>query len=138
MLRPVAVRRLLALEGRDELTPSHVRMVAGTLGVSERTVRRWLAAAREEDRFGPVGRERFTVMADVLARLAFHRGNAAALHREPAAAQAGGGVQAPSPGQHSFELSAKSTALTSGFLTLFGLPLLVGGVGLAVLPYFLD
>ncbi|MEV7523898.1 hypothetical protein [Streptomyces sp. NPDC091371] len=43
-----------------------------------------------------------------------------------------------SPGEHSFELSAKSTALTAGFLTLFGLPLLVGGAALAVLPYFLD
>ncbi|WP_033220459.1 hypothetical protein [Kitasatospora phosalacinea] len=42
------------------------------------------------------------------------------------------------PGEHSFELSAKSTALTSGFLTLFGLPLLVGGVALTVLPFFLD
>ncbi|MGW7313922.1 hypothetical protein [Streptomyces sp. NPDC054865] len=43
-----------------------------------------------------------------------------------------------SPGEHSFELSAKSTALTSGCLTLSGLPLLVGGIVFAVLPYFLD
>ncbi|MEU3910400.1 DDE-type integrase/transposase/recombinase [Streptomyces sp. NPDC029721] len=96
VLRPVAVRRLLALESRGELTPAHRRMVAGTLGVSERTVRRWLAAAREEDRFGPVGRERFTVTPEVLKQLAFHRGNAAALHREVVAVQGGGGAQAPS------------------------------------------
>lgn len=95
-LRPVAVRRLLALEDRGELTPGHVRMVAGTLGVSERTVRRWLTAAREEDRFGPAVRERFTFTPDVLARLAFHRGNAASLHRDLVAAQAAGGVVAPS------------------------------------------
>lgn len=41
------------------------------------------------------------------------------------------------PGEHSFELSARSTALTSGLLALFGLPLLIGAVALAVLPYFL-
>src|SRR5258708_3143903 len=76
----VAVRRLVVLEGRGELTPGHVRMVAGTLGMSERTVRRWLAAARDQGRFGPVGRERFTVTSDVLKQLAFHRRNAAALH----------------------------------------------------------
>ncbi|MFJ2629948.1 Mu transposase C-terminal domain-containing protein [Streptomyces sp. NPDC087532] len=90
------MRRLLVLEGRGELTPRHVRMVAQTLGVSERTVRRWLAAAREEGRFGPAGRERFTVTPEVLKQLAFHRGNAAALHRELVAAQVAGGVVAPS------------------------------------------
>ncbi|MFB7395163.1 hypothetical protein [Streptomyces sp. NPDC056191] len=37
-----------------------------------------------------------------------------------------------------FKLSARSTALSAFFHTLFGLPLLVGGVALAVLPYFLD
>lgn len=96
MLRPVAVRRLLVLEGRGELTPAHRRMVAGTLGVSERTVRRWLVAAREEDRFGPASRERFVVTADVLARLAFHRGNAAAVHRELMVAQVSDGGVVPS------------------------------------------
>ncbi|MEV0415020.1 DDE-type integrase/transposase/recombinase [Streptomyces sp. NPDC050448] len=96
VLRAVAVRRLLVLEGRGELTPAHVRMVAGTLGVSERTVRRWLAAARAEGRFGPAERERFVVTPGVLKLLAFHRGNAAALHRELVTVQAGGGAQAPS------------------------------------------
>ncbi|MEV7618071.1 hypothetical protein [Streptomyces sp. NPDC089799] len=42
------------------------------------------------------------------------------------------------PADHSFELSAKSTAFKAGCLTLFGLPLLLGGIALAVLPYFLD
>lgn len=96
VLRPVAVRRLLALESRDELTPGHVRMVVQALGVSERTVRRWLAAGRDQGRFGPAARERFTVTSDVLKRLAFHRGNAAALHRELVAGQGAGGVAAPS------------------------------------------
>lgn len=96
MLRPVAVRRLLVLESRGELTPAHRRMVAGTLGVSERTVRRWLTAARGEGRFGPAGRERFVLTPEVVKLLALHRGNAAALHRELVAAQAGGGAQAPS------------------------------------------
>lgn len=96
MLRPVAVRRLLALESRGELTPAHRRMVAQTLGTSERTVRRWLTAARAEDRFGPAVRERFVVTPGVLKLLAFHRGNAAALHRELVTVEAGGGAQAPS------------------------------------------
>lgn len=96
VLRPVAVRRLLALEDRGELTPGHRRMVAGTLGVSERTVRRWLAAARKEGRLEPAGRGRFTVTPEVARQLTFHRGNAAALHRELAAGAAGAGEVAPS------------------------------------------
>ncbi|MFF2306068.1 hypothetical protein ACFVVP_26635 [Streptomyces sp. NPDC058128] len=43
-----------------------------------------------------------------------------------------------SPLDYSFELSARSTALSAFFHTFFGLPLLVGGAALAVLPYFLD
>ncbi|MFF5789719.1 hypothetical protein ACFY8P_32670 [Streptomyces sp. NPDC012693] len=43
-----------------------------------------------------------------------------------------------SPLDYSFKLSARSTALSAFFHTLFGFPLLVGGVALSVLPYFLD
>lgn len=81
-LRPVAVRRLLALKSRGELTAGHRRMVADTLAVSERTVRRWLAAAREDGRLERAERRRFTVTSQLARRLAFHRGSVSALHRE--------------------------------------------------------
>ncbi|MGW3952052.1 hypothetical protein ACWEKM_14190 [Streptomyces sp. NPDC004752] len=55
-------------------------MVADTLAVSERTVRRWLVAAREEGRLERAERRRFTLTPQLTRRLAFHRGNAVALH----------------------------------------------------------
>jgi putative transposase len=96
VLRPVAVRRLLALEVRGELTAGHRRMVADTLGVSERSVRRWLAVARDEGRLERAERRRFTVTPQMARRLAFHRGNAVALHRELVAEAAVAGGTAPS------------------------------------------
>lgn len=48
--RVAAVQRLFGLEARGELTSGHVRLVAQALGKSERTVWRWLAAARAEGR----------------------------------------------------------------------------------------
>lgn len=86
VLRPVAVRRLLALESRGELTAGHRRMVADTLAVSERTVRRWLVAARVDGRLERAERRRFTLTPKLARRLAFHRGSVAALHRELAGA----------------------------------------------------
>ncbi|MFE5729569.1 Mu transposase C-terminal domain-containing protein [Streptomyces sp. NPDC056528] len=88
------MRRLLALAERGELTVGHRRMVADTLEVSERTVRRWLAMARDEGRVERAERRRFTVTPQLARRLAFHRGNTVALHREltAEAAAAGGGV----------------------------------------------
>ncbi|MFF2149594.1 Mu transposase C-terminal domain-containing protein [Kitasatospora sp. NPDC058190] len=74
--------RLLALDARGELTTGHVRLVADAVGVSLRTVWRWLAAARAEGRTGAKGRERFTVTPQVHARLVLWCGNAAAVHRE--------------------------------------------------------
>ncbi|MFD5764266.1 hypothetical protein ACFWIN_00370 [Streptomyces sp. NPDC127049] len=43
-----------------------------------------------------------------------------------------------SPLAYSFELSAKSTALSAFFHTLFGLPLILSGIAFAVLPYYVD
>ncbi|MFJ9847534.1 Mu transposase C-terminal domain-containing protein [Kitasatospora sp. NPDC101155] len=74
--------QLLALEARGELTTSHVRLVADAVGVSLRTVWRWLAAARAEGRTGARQRERFTVTPQLHARLVLWCGNAAAVHRE--------------------------------------------------------
>lgn len=43
-VRAVAVGWLLELRGNGRLSSDHVRLAAGALGVSERTVWRWLAA----------------------------------------------------------------------------------------------
>lgn len=48
-LRGPAVRRLLALRAVKGLTAGHVRVAADALGVSERTVWRWLAAAGRDE-----------------------------------------------------------------------------------------
>lgn len=84
-----------------ELVPQHrplsrsdVRLAAGGLDVSERSVWRWVAQAK--DRAQPVQRSRFTVDAVVRQRLAFWRGNVAAVHRELVQAEAEGGPLAPS------------------------------------------
>ena len=53
-LRGPAVRRLLALRQEQKLTTRHVRLMAQSLEVTERTVWRWLAAA-ERDRSGGPG-----------------------------------------------------------------------------------
>ncbi|WP_425337997.1 Mu transposase C-terminal domain-containing protein [Streptomyces violaceorubidus] len=87
------MRRLLALDGRDELTTAHVRLVASALCVSERTVWNWLSVARREGRTGPRPRPRFTVTREIRELLALWGGNVSAVHRELAARAA----RAPSP-----------------------------------------
>ncbi|MGP3634498.1 Mu transposase C-terminal domain-containing protein [Streptomyces sp. 24-1644] len=72
---------MLALDGRGELTTAHVRLVAVSVGVSVRTVWRWLDAGRR-GRGGPLERDRFQITEELHARLAAWCGNAAALHRE--------------------------------------------------------
>ncbi|MFJ5546502.1 Mu transposase C-terminal domain-containing protein [Streptomyces sp. NPDC093225] len=72
----------MALDARGGLTSAHVRLVAQGLGVSVRTVRRWVAAARSEGRVGPLPRARFAVTPHVRGLLAVWGGNVAAVHRE--------------------------------------------------------
>ncbi|WP_406190243.1 Mu transposase C-terminal domain-containing protein [Streptomyces sp. NBC_01017] len=79
--REQVVSRLLALEARGELDAEHVRLVASSVGVSRRTVRRWLQAGRE-GRTGPVQRERFRITDELHGRLVAWCGNAAAVHRD--------------------------------------------------------
>lgn len=79
--REQAVARLLVLDGRGELAAEHVRLVAAVVGVSPRTVRRWLDAARQ-GRTGRVERDRFRITDELHGRLAAWCGNAAAVHRE--------------------------------------------------------
>ncbi|MEU8718333.1 hypothetical protein [Streptomyces sp. NPDC048663] len=94
-LRGVAVRRLLALRVRGELKTGHVRVAADALGVSERTVWRWLAEAGHDERAAdePGARAqtgtRFTITPEVRALLALWKGNVAAVQRELATRAAG-------------------------------------------------
>ncbi len=96
--RDAAVRRLLVLRGEGRLTAAEAQLAAAGLGVSLRTVWRWLEQAQESDQPGwlePV-RERFEVGDELRERLAYWRGNIAAVHRELVAAAAAGGPEAPS------------------------------------------
>lgn len=85
-LRAPAVQQLLRLRAQERLTRGHVRLAGECLGVSERTVWRWLAqaeaapgrAARPGARTG----DRFEVTAEVRVLLAYWRGNASAVHRQ--------------------------------------------------------
>lgn len=93
--REGAVARLMAVDVRGELTSAHVRLVAAGLGVSVRTVRRWVEAARREGRTGPLPRPHFTVTPHVRGLLVVWGGNVAAVHRELASeARAAGDPEA--------------------------------------------
>ncbi|WP_030238392.1 MULTISPECIES: helix-turn-helix domain-containing protein [unclassified Streptomyces] len=87
-LRGPAVRRLLALRAGKKLTAVHVRVAADALGVSERTVWRWLATAQSDETAAanPGARSRvdarFTVTPEVRGLLALWKGNVRAVHRE--------------------------------------------------------
>ncbi|WP_425505890.1 Mu transposase C-terminal domain-containing protein [Streptomyces typhae] len=82
------MRRLLALRAGKKLTAVHVRVAADALGVSERTVWRWLATAQSDERAAanPGARSRvdarFTVTPEVRGLLALWKGNVRAVHRE--------------------------------------------------------
>ena len=80
--RAAAMPRLLDLDERGELTAAHVRLVAQALGKSERTVWRWLAAARADHRLARVESSHFTVTTEVRRLLALWGGNASRVHAE--------------------------------------------------------
>ncbi|MGW3643458.1 transposase [Streptomyces sp. NPDC005166] len=90
------MRRLLALRREGELSTRHVRSMAGALGVRERAVWRWLAAAELDEAAASAPGERtryygrFTVTPEVRALLGLWRGNVAAVHRELTARAARG------------------------------------------------
>ncbi|WP_406053409.1 Mu transposase C-terminal domain-containing protein [Streptomyces sp. NBC_01077] len=90
------MRRLLALRRKGILTTRHVRVAADALGVRERAVWRWLAAAEEDEAAAVAPGERapypgrFTVTAEVRALLGLWKGNVAAVHRELTARAARG------------------------------------------------
>ncbi|MFE5398661.1 Mu transposase C-terminal domain-containing protein [Streptomyces sp. NPDC056568] len=76
-----AVRALLELSQRDELTTAHVELSAHTLGVHVRTVWRNLARARLGEPLRR-DRDRFEITDDIRTLLAYHRGNVKAVHKE--------------------------------------------------------
>ena len=84
------------LEDSGRLGSEQVRLAAGALGVSERTVWRWVRQARAGEGLDRRPRGRFEVTDEIRQRLAFWRGNAAAVHRELAEAAKAGGPAAPS------------------------------------------
>ncbi|MGW0558664.1 transposase [Streptomyces sp. NPDC002926] len=87
-LRGPAVRRLLALRAGKKLTAGHVRVAADALGVAERTVWRWLAAAEGDEAAAaspgapPRAGATFTITPEVRGLLALWKGNVRAVHRE--------------------------------------------------------
>src|SRR5689334_14064893 len=80
--RAAAVRRLIALDAEGRLSTEHVQLVADGLAVSERTVWRWIANARAGGDLDGSPRSQFVVTDQLRQRLAYWRGNVAALHRE--------------------------------------------------------
>lgn len=100
-LRGLAVRRLLALRREGMLTTAQVRSAADVLGVRERAVWRWLAAAERDEAAARAPGERaaysgrFTVTDEVRALLGLWKGNVAAVHRELAARVARGEGEPP-------------------------------------------
>ncbi|MFJ2568200.1 hypothetical protein ACIO02_35655 [Streptomyces sp. NPDC087568] len=80
--RAAAMPRLLDLDSRGELSAAHVRLMAKALGKSERTVWRWLAAARKDHRLARVEAPHFTVTTEVRRLLTLWGGNASRVHAE--------------------------------------------------------
>jgi len=96
LLREVTLRQLLTLDAGNELTTEHVRLAAHSLGVSERTMWRWVRRARSTGVSAPVSRPRLVIDTELRQRLAYWRGNVTALHRELVGAARNGGPPAPS------------------------------------------
>lgn len=93
-LRDAAVRRLVVLSQDGPLPQAQVELVARGLGVSARTVWRWVAQAL--GRTESSTRSQFVLDERLRKRLAFWRGNVLAVHRELVDAAAAGGPGAPS------------------------------------------
>lgn len=87
------MRRLLERQQAGELATRHVRAVAETVGVSERTVWRWLEQAKATGQVEAPVRQGYAVSDEVWALLGEVGGNVAELRRRLAAA---GGASVPS------------------------------------------
>ncbi len=78
-VRASVVAALLAVRRAQTLPTWRVRAAAAELGVSVRTVWRWLEVAESEDRLGRKSRPCFTVGENDFVELAYYRGNVSAL-----------------------------------------------------------
>jgi len=78
-VRASVVAALLAARRAQVLPTWRVRSAATELGVSVRTVWRWLEVAESEDRLGRKSRPCFAGGQDDLVELAYYRGNVSAL-----------------------------------------------------------
>jgi len=74
--RQAAVERLGHLRAAGQLTAAHVRLAASGLGVTERSVWRWLRPPG-----APAGRGRYQLSEADREAYARYRGNVAAVHR---------------------------------------------------------
>jgi hypothetical protein len=92
-LRGPAVRRLLALRGERRLSREHVRLAGECLGVSERTVWRWLAEGRRGHVEARPRRDGFSLSDALWEVLAQAGGNVAELRRRMLRAQAEGALE---------------------------------------------
>jgi putative transposase len=79
-LRPAAVAQLLRLRGAGELTTAHVRLVAESVGVSVRTVWRWIKEAEESGSTEKAERRRFRITDEIIDVLADYQGNVKRAH----------------------------------------------------------
>lgn len=95
--REAAVARLRELREAGALTGEHARLAAAGLGVSERTVRRWLGSATGERGDRP-GLAVYRLSEADRAAYAHFRGNVSAVHRARAAVLAAGCVLGTDPG----------------------------------------
>ena len=82
--RQAAAERLSQLRAAGQLTTGHVRLAASGLGVTERTVWRWLRLA-DGQCDAPAGRGRYQLSEADREAYARYRGNVAAVHRARAA-----------------------------------------------------
>jgi len=80
-VRASAVAALLAVRRAEKLPTWRVRSAATDLGVSVRTVWRWLEQAEAQGRLARKSRQCFEVDQDDLVELAYYRGNVSALVR---------------------------------------------------------
>ncbi|NEB59736.1 DDE-type integrase/transposase/recombinase [Streptomyces sp. SID8111] len=94
-VKAAAVARLEELRADGVLTAAHVRTVARSTGVSERTVWRWLSPPAARPARQP--RAHYVLSETDREAFAFYRGNTAALHRARQAVLAGDGTTAGAP-----------------------------------------
>ncbi|MFE9827013.1 Mu transposase C-terminal domain-containing protein [Streptomyces sp. NPDC005791] len=93
--RAAAVARLTQLRDAEQLSAAHVRLAAEGLGVSERTVWRWLSAdTRVPEHRGP---EPYVLSETDREAYALYRGNVSAVHRARQAVVDGDGTTAGAP-----------------------------------------